>query len=306
MEKIVITTTSFGEYGNSCLEKCRRQGFEVTLNPYKRKVNQAELIDLAKEAVGLVAGTESITKGALLKLSKLRVISRCGAGMDSVDVEAAKELKIKVYNTPDAPTLAVAELALGLMLCLLRKINEMDSSLKHGKWEKKMGYLLGDKKVGIIGFGRIGRKIAELLEPFGCEIAYNDPFVEKTLSGLKNYPKDALLKWADIITLHVSTNGIILGEKEFRLMKKGAWLVNVARGGIINEAELYRGLKEGRIGGAALDVFQEEPYNGPLREFDNVILTPHVGSYAREARIKMEMQAVENLLKGLKEKKIKL
>src|SRR3989338_8013891 len=255
MEKIVITTTSFGEYDNSCLEKCRSQGLEIILNPYRRKVDQDELIGLAGEAGGLIAGTESITKDVLLRLCKLRVISRCGSGMDNVDIEAAKSLKIKLYNTPDAPTPAVAKLTLGLMICLLRKINEMDLSLKRGKWEKRMGNMLKDKKVGIIGFGRIGKKVAELLKPLGCETAYSDPFVKEGLSGLKNKPKESLLPWADIITLHASTDELILGGEEIRLMKKGAWLVNVSRGGAIDEASLYQALQEGRISGAALDVF---------------------------------------------------
>ena len=162
-----------------------------------------------------------------------------------------------------------------------------------------MGSILSDKKVGIIGFGRIGRKVAELLSSFGCEIAYVDPYVEDGIMGLSRLPMSKLLRWADIISVHVSGEDRLIGKDEIRMMKKEGLLINVSRGGVIDEDALYQALKEGYLSGAALDVFEQEPYKGPLKELDNTILTPHIGSYAKEARIKMEIQAVENLLKGL-------
>ena len=325
MNKIAITTTSFGEYESKPLEFLRKKGFEVILNPYRRKLKNSELIELCKDAVGIIAGTETLDAEVLQRLtqssplspqSSLKVISRCGVGLDNVDYKAAKRLGIKVFNTPDALTLAVAELTVGLILNLLRKINQMDISIKHSKWEKLMGNLLSGKIVGIIGFGRIGRKVTELLKPFGCEIRYYD--IEKELRdlGIKGFrdlgieglrDKDykrvelvELLKTSDIISIHVSSKEQIIGENEIRMMKKGAWLVNVSRGGVVDENALYRALKERYLAGAALDVFEQEPYTGPLQELNNVILTPHIGSYALEARIEMERQAVENLLKGLR------
>ena len=206
-----------------------------------------------------------------------------------------------MFNTPDAQTLAVAELTIVLILSLLRKINQAVISIKNRKWEKKMGSLLCGKKVGIIGFGKIGRKVAELLKSFHCEIAYCDPFVGKNILGCRNLPKEELLIWADIVSIHASAKEKILGEEELKTMRKGAWLINVSRGNAINESALYRYLKKGHLSGAALDVFKQEPYSGPLRELDNVVLTPHIGSYAKEARIRMEKEAVDNLLKGLRE-----
>jgi len=300
MSKIVITTTSFGEYDTSCLERCRSEGFDVVVNPYRRTVKPEELVELAKGAIGIIAGTEPITENVLTGLPQLKVISRCGAGVDNVDLKACQRMGIKIFSTPAAPTLAVAELTLGLILSLLRKVCQADNKVKSGKWQKPMGNLLSGKKVGIIGFGRIGRKLAELLEPFRCEIAYNDPSIEQRLSGFNGMPKEELLQWADIISLHVSTKDMILGEKELKLMKKGSWLINVSRGGTVDESALYSLLKEGQLSGAALDVFGQEPYMGLLKELDNVILTPHIGSYAKEARINMEREAVENLIKGLK------
>lgn len=299
MLKIAITTTSFGEYDSSPLDLCKAKGFEVILNPYKRQIQTDELIELCRDAIGLIAGTELISEEILLKLKSVKVISRCGAGLDNVDLAAAQRLGVKVFNTPNAPTLAVAELTVGLILNLLRKINRMDNLLRAGNWEKIMGSLLYQKNVGIIGFGRIGRKVAELLKPFDCQIAYADPFVKDGLLGLRQLPLADLLKWADIVSLHVSTKNKLLGEEEIRLMKETAWLVNVSRGGVVDEGALLLHLKEKKIAGAAIDVFENEPYEGALKELDNVVLTPHVGSYAKEARSRMEMEAVENMLEGL-------
>lgn len=313
MLKIAITTTSFGKYDKKPLEVLKNRGYEVIFNPYNRTLKGDEIIEICRNAVGIIAGTEQLDADILENLttpiypqssvidslSYLKVISRCGTGLDNVNLAAANRLGIKVFNTPDAPTLAVAELTVGLMLNLLRKINQADSAIRNGKWEKPMGNLLTGKKVGIIGFGRIGRKVAKLLVSFGCEIRYYDIRTEDEGLRTERVELDELLKTSDIVSLHVSSKEQIISKYEISLMKKGAWLINVSRGGVVDENALYRALKEGHLAGAALDVFEQEPYIGPLPELNNVILTPHIGSYALEARIEMERQAVENLLKGL-------
>jgi len=301
MKTIAISTTSFGEYDASAIDFLKSKDYKILLNPFGRKIKPEELVEFTKDAVGLIAGTEPIRECTISKLPKLKVISRCGAGLENVDLEAAKRFNIKVFNTPDAPTLAVAELTVGLILNLLRKINKMDSAIRGGQWQKLMGNLLLNKKIGIIGFGKIGKKVAELLKPFGCQIAYTDPKIKNTSGSFKNVSKEELLRWADIITIHASSTDKILGEKEFEALKKGAWIVNVSRGETVDEAALFKALKENNISGAAIDVFEEEPYCGRLKELDNVILTPHIGSYAKEARINMELEAVKNLIKGLQE-----
>lgn len=300
MKIIAISTASFAEYDRSPLELLEKGGYRIVVNPYGRKIKPEELVSLAKDAVGLIAGTESINECVILKLPKLKVISRCGAGLGNVDLEAARRFNIKVVNTPDAPTVAVAELTVGLMLNLLRKINQADAAIRLGEWRKLMGNLLLNKKIGIIGFGRIGKKVAELLKPFGCQIAYTDPNIKTVVRGFKNLPKRELLRWSDIITIHASSTDKILGEKEFNVVKKGAWLVNVSRGETVSEAALFRALKTNKISAAAIDVFEEEPYRGMLKKLDNVILTPHIGSYAKEARIGMELEAAKNLIKSFK------
>jgi len=296
------------------LEILEKEGYEAILNPYGRKLKKEEVIELCRNATGIIAGTERIDADTLEILAKnvvsqslnfnhqhtLKVVSRCGAGIDNVDIDTAERLGIKVFNTPDAPVLAVAELTVGLILDLLRKVSQMDKEFKDDKWQKRMGTLLFGKKIGIKGFGRIGKKIAELLIPFGCEVAYADPYVEDGMLGLKRLSLEELLDWADIISIHVSVSEKLIGEKEFKLIKKGAWLINTSRGGVADEAILYEYLKSGYLSGAALDVFEDEPYIGPLKELDNIILTPHIGSYAKEARVRMEMEAVENLIKGLR------
>lgn len=302
-EKIAVTLTSFAGYDPRPLEVLNKADLGVVTNPFKRKINGREILELCAGCAGILAGTEDYDKDILRKLGRLRVISRCGAGIENIDLEAAGKLGIRVFNTPDAPTLAVAELTLGLMLGLLRKTHQAHIAIKEGRWEKFMGNLLYGKKIGIIGFGRVGKKVAELLKSFSCQVSYADPFAQERLSGFKRLPKGELLRWADIISIHVSGKDKIIGATELSLMKKGSWLINTSRGGIVDEEALYQALKSRRLSGAALDVFEEEPYQGPLKELDNVILTSHIGSYAQEARIKMEKEAVENLIKGLKEAK---
>jgi len=174
-----------------------------------------------------------------------------------------------------------------------------DRCIRENAWQKTMGNLLYGKKVGIIGFGRIGKKVAELLKPFNCELAYCDPNVKNDLNNANKLELKNLLMWADIISIHVSSKEQILGQKELNNIKKGSWLLNLSRGGVVDENALYDLLKNNHLSGAAIDVFTQEPYAGSLRELENVILTPHFGSYAKEARIKMEKEAVQNLLTGL-------
>jgi len=304
-KKVLITTSTFGQFSEA-LRKLRSNDLKAIPNIYKRKVTEDELFNLlkAEKPAGLIAGTEQINAHTLREArGYLKVISRVGVGWDNIDHEAAASMGIKIYRTADAVTQAVAELALGLILDLLRKISCTDRNLRMRSWNKLMGNLLAGKKVGVIGFGRIGRRLTRLLKPFRVEIAYYDLSGKIKNSGVKSMSLERLLGWADIVTLHVSEKPnapAILNEKRLHLMKKGSWLINTSRGSVIDEKALYRALKSGRLAGAALDVFAQEPYAGKLSSLDNVVLTPHIGSYASEARAQMEMEAVDNLLKGFK------
>ena len=303
MKKVFISTSSFAKDDSRPMDLLKEAELEVYTNPYSRKLTEDEISDLLFGTDFLIAGTEPLTQRVLESAEKLKIISRCGVGMDNVDLKAAAQLGIMVFNTPYGPTLSVAELTIGLMLDLLRRVTMMDREIRAGTWKKRMGNLLRGKRVGIIGFGKIGQKVAELLIPFGAEIAYCD--VCTCQCSIEASPKqiDEILTWADIVTLHCSAKGgggLLLGKEELARMRQGSWLVNASRGGLVDEEALYFALKEGHLSGAALDVFDKEPYAGPFTKMDNVILTPHIGSYAKEGRIEMEIQATKNLLDAIK------
>jgi D-3-phosphoglycerate dehydrogenase len=307
--KILISTSSFNTNSEAFI-LLKKKRFEVILNPYKRKLSESEIKEMLPGIDGLIAGLEPITKDVLNHADNLKVISRCGAGIDNVDLEAAKCFGIKVYSTPDAVTQAAAELTIGLMFNILRNISAGDRLIRSGAWTKQMGNLLYGKTLGILGLGRIGKKIVELLQPFGLkylarDIAPNNEFAVKY--SVRYCCLDDILREADIITIHLPYEASLdklIGERELNLMKENAVLINASRGGLIDEDALYTALRQKRIAGAAIDAFASEPYSGKLRELDNIILTPHVGSYAREVREKMESEAVANLLTGLEGNKI--
>ena len=301
--KIIIGPSSFAELDKTPLELLLSAGYVVVDNPYKRKLTKEEIVELLKEdVIGLIAGLEPLGREVLQK-SNLKVISRVGSGLSNVDMKAAKELDIEVLNTPYGPTTAVAELTIGAMLSLIRMISLMDKNLHNGKWTKKIGTQLEGKTVVIVGYGRIGRKVASLLSPFNVNLLVVDPFIQEPIDDISVVPLEEALPKAEIITLHSSGEDCILGEKEFQLIKPGAFVLNAARGSLIDEAALIHALEDGRMRGAWLDTFSQEPYAGRLTRYPQVVLTPHVGSYTRECRKGMEMEAVQNLIDVLKKKK---
>ena len=298
--KVAITTSTFAEFSEEPLSMLASNNIAWVLNPYGRKLTEEEAIDLLQGCVGVAAGTEPLTARVMDGLPELKVISRCGTGMDNVDQKAARERGIAVCNTPMGPTLAVAELTLGYALDLMRQISRMDRELRSGTWKKRMGNTLQGKKLGVIGFGRIGSAVAELFASLGVEVAFSDLIVAS--DRFSKMAVEELLAWADIISLHCTKDAgecSLLNMEQLRIMKPGSWIINASRGGLIDEGALYEMLQSGHLAGAAIDVFEREPYDGPLKELDNVILTPHIGSYARESRIQMEIDTIKNLLSCL-------
>ena len=298
--QVSITPFPFAAHSEEPLKLLENAGLRYSLNPLARKLSADEAIRQLSGCVGVIAGTEPLTRGVLERCRDLRVISRLGAGMDNVDMKAAAELGITVRNTPFGATRAVAELTLGLMLNLVRRVTELDRAVRSGQWKEGMGWLLEGKKVGIVGFGRIGQSVAQVVTCMGCEVAYSDLRAVST-----KYPQmelEALLGWADIVTLHCSQSDPVcslISKNRLQTMKKGAWLINAGRGGLVDEQGLFELLRSGHLQGAAIDCFGREPYDGPLTELPNVILTPHIGASAREGRIRMEIDAVKNLLEAL-------
>lgn len=300
--RVLISTSTFAKYDEQPLRILEHHNINYTLNPYGRKLSSEELLDLAKEHDGVIAGTELYSSDVLEKLPHLKIISRCGVGMDTVDTDVCESLGIKYNNTPTSVTPAVAELTLGLILALSRKICLMNHDVKIGEWNKVMGNLVNKKTIGIIGLGRIGKYLAKLLSPFGVEIIAYDVFQDEEWADQNNVryvELDELMRRSDIITLHLpysKDNHHIINKDRLSLMKNNSCLINIARGGLVDEEYLYMILEDGSICGAALDVFETEPYLGKLRDLQNVILTPHVGSYAMEARVSMELEATNNLI----------
>jgi D-3-phosphoglycerate dehydrogenase len=305
VQKVLISPSSFGQCGTEPLDLLTKAGFDPIINPYGRRLTAEEVVGLAHECIGIVAGLEPLNRNVLDQLPTLRCISRVGVGVDNVDLQTAAAKGVEVRNTPNGPTQAVAELTIGLVLALLRRIPHADHNLRDGVWQKEMGALLHEKTVGVVGLGRIGRRVAELFLALGCIVVATDPIQDQEwLKGhsVSMIPLDNLLSHCDIITLHLAHEpgaGPIIGEEEIARMKKTAFLINMARGEVLDENALYNALNEERIRGAALDVFSVEPYHGPLVKLDNVVLTPHLGPYAREGRLRMEVAAVQNLLNVL-------
>lgn len=301
MPTILATTSSFGSACPAAVELLRAAGFDLAVNPHGRKLTSAELLELLARhrPVGLLAGTEPVTAEAIeAARGFLRVISRVGVGWDNVDHEAARAAGIPVRRTEGVLDDAVAELALGFMLDALRHISRHDRDLRQGVWKKRLGGLLRGRVVGVVGFGAIGRRVAELVRAFGAQVIFSDVRPVDSPLGQQRDLSD-LLREADIVTLHASGSGCLIGVEELVLVKPGVIFVNTARGGMIDEAALAAALAEGRVGCACLDVFEQEPYAGPLLAAPNTVLTAHIGSYAAEARERMERLAVENLLAEL-------
>lgn len=294
-QKILIGPSTFGALDRSPVSKLQEHGFEVIDNPYKRKYSKQELIDLLPGVTGLIAGLETLDREVMAG-SQLKVISRCGAGMSNVDLKAAEELGILVRNTPEAPAIAVSELTLGCLLALLRQVVKMNGSLHEKKWNKVIGRQLKDMQVTVVGYGNIGKKVARLLTAFGARVAAVDPRFSVMVEGIPVITLAQALKRSDAITLHCSGDKCLLGADEFSVMKKGVFILNAARGGLIDEKALKDALDSGLVAGAWLDTFENEPYAGVLCDHPQVILTPHAGSYSLECRLAMETEAVDNLI----------
>ncbi len=305
MPTIAISTSSFARHDPRPLEMLREAGYEVRLNPHGRRLGRAETLELLDGVVGLVAGTETLDRQVMTAATELRAIARCGTGVDNLDHDAAAERGIALRSTPEPPAEAVAELTLAGILALLRHLPAADRDLRAGRWHKPMGHLLRGRTVGLVGLGRVGKRLVELLTPFSCSILATDPMPDEWFGerhGIRFVELDRLLAKADIVSLHLAPpkgGETLLDGKRLALLKPEAILVNTARGGLVDEAALYDLLAAGRLAGAFLDVFADEPYQGPLSELSQVLLSPHIGSYAVETRVRMETEAAEQLLAAL-------
>ena len=305
--KVFITTIPFGDKNKLPLEMLDTCGIEYLINPLGRKPTENELIEMISDFDVVIAGTESISKKVIDRSNKLKMISRVGIGLDGVDLIAAKERGIKVSYTPDAPAPAVAEFTMGLILSLLRSTHVSNAQLHKGEWKRISGRRFSDITLGIIGVGRIGSHVIRRTKPFGTpRFLVNDIDTESQNNldfKLEWASKDIIYREADIICLHLPLTkhtSNMIGEKELLSMKKNASIINVSRGGIINEQDLYEVMKSGHLSGAALDVFETEPYSGKLSEIERCILTPHIASMSIDCRSRMEIEASEEVVRFFK------
>ena len=301
--KVFVSTHPFAEVSSDPLELMKEKGIEVELNPYGRKIRCEELIKHIRDKDFLIAGTETLDREILDCAPNLKLIARVGIGIDGIDFDETKKKDILVTYTPDAVTNAVAELTICNILNLARAIPSIDRGMRNGKWVRPAGFELRGKKVGIIGFGRIGQSVAKLLYGFSCVLYANDISPDQEIASkfdVKFASKSFIYQECDIITIHIPKTPLtekLITENVLKVMKKSALLLNTSRGGIVDEDDLYQALKNGIIMGAALDVYEREPYiSERLCELDNVILTCHSGSCTNEARYLMELGAAREVV----------
>ncbi|MEM1588927.1 MAG: phosphoglycerate dehydrogenase [Candidatus Bathyarchaeia archaeon] len=307
--KVYITSRSFGQFSEEAL-KLIKSVAEVERNPYGRAMTEEELLSVVKGVDGLIVGNDKINKKVIECAKNLKIIARHGVGVDNIDLKAATDNNIIVTYTPHVNADAVADFTMGLILSLARNIPQAYVSIRQGKWEaiKFMGVDVCGKTLGVIGLGEIGYRVAKRARGFDMKILYwsrnRKVSIEKELSA-QYVSLETLLRESDFITIHLAltdeTRGMI-GKKELELMKKTAYLINTARGPIVDEKALCEALKEGRIAGAAVDVYDKEPpdADNPLLRLDSVIATPHIAAYSRETMIKMDMMNAEDIVKFFK------
>ena len=306
MPKALITTVPFADKDPLPLQLLDKAGIDYLINPIGRKLKENELAELISDFDVLIAGTEPITEKVIRQAKNLRLISRVGIGLDSVNLLAAEKCGIQVSYTPDAPAPAVAELTIGMMLTLLRHVHVASSQMHEGFWHRYFGRRISEITIGIIGAGRIGRGVIERLSSFNPnKILVNDtPDKMECLSmpGIQSASKEQIYSMADIISLHIpltaQTKNMIRYE-HLKKFKNDAIIINTSRGGIINEVDLARVLNEGHLSAAAVDVFEKEPYDGDLASIERCLLTSHMGSMSVDCRTRMEIEATEEVVRFL-------
>jgi len=307
MSNVLITTVPFGDKNRLPLDLLEKNNIDYLINPFNKKLTEDELAGMVKDFDVIIAGTEPITKKVMDAATNLKMISRVGIGLDSVDLLESEKQNIMVSYTPDAPAPAVAELTMGLMLTLLRSAHLSNMEMHNGKWHRFFGRRLSEVTIGIIGTGRIGTGVLRHLQGFNPpRILLNDidpdHKLDQKFSNIEWADKESIYKQADIITIHtpltVKTKNSVKKE-QLLSMKEDAIIINTARGGIINEHDLYNVMQTGHLSGAAIDVFDFEPYNGKLKEIQRCILTAHMGSMSIDCRTRMEIEATEEAVRFL-------
>lgn len=301
-KKVLITSRSFGKISDEPLGILKEAGFEVTL--MGRNFKQEEFEEAIPEYDALIIGAHAFPEETMERCPALKIICKHGAGLDNIHLEKAKELGIAVCNVPGTNANAVADLTFGLMLAVARNIVCTDRWVHAGKWQTAIGVDLCFKTLGLMGFGAIARNVARRAKGFGMKVLAFDPYVKELPEEFQDYVRlcgrDEALTGCDFLSLHLplteETRGMI-GAGELARMKKGAYVINCARGGIVSEQALYEALVSGHIAGAAMDVSETEPMDvdSPLLRLENVVVTPHIGMYSREAIGAVSLSCARNV-----------
>jgi D-3-phosphoglycerate dehydrogenase len=303
--EVLVEAQPFSAFDRAPMDKLKASGMRV-VDLRGSGVNDDSFIEALKQADAILCGNDlQVNDDLFAKAPKVKAIAKLGVGLDTVDLEAASRRGVIVFHTPGANNQAVADHTFALILSLARKIRYCDQSLREKRWEhtRIMGVEIWQKTIGIIGLGAIGRCVALRARGFQMKIVACDPYWPAEFAAeqeIEQLPLDELLRVSDIVTVHAPLtpeNRELINARTLGLMKPAAFLINAARGGIVNETDLCQALKTGRIAGAGLDVFEQEPpYDSPLLELENVVLTPHTAAFTQEAMNAMSMGVVEQLI----------
>jgi len=304
--KILIATRSFGSTSPKPFEVITEAGFEYLRADMSQEMDENRLIRSLQGVSGAIVGVVPMTARVMENAPDLKVVSMHGVGVDHIDLEAAARLGILIANCPGANDQPVADLTVGLMIAAARNIPIVDRELRQGGWGRYQGSELWDKTLGLVGFGRIGRGVAKRALGFDMQVLVYDPYVDPKqadMNGVKLTNLDDVIAISDFISLHcplTPETHHIIGKTQFERMKANAYLINTARGGLVDEGALYTALREKRIAGAALDVFADEPpTDSPLLTLDCVVVTPHIGAHTRESIERMGVMAAQNVVRTL-------
>lgn len=305
--RIFIATSSFLDLNNDPTDLLKKNSIDYFFNEKGRTLTENEILNYLTDCDGVIAGTEKYNTNLLEKLTKLKVISRLGVGTDNIDLGKAESEGIKVISCKTSPIESVSEIIIAALIMLSRNITPMMNSLKDKKWEKRMGNLISNRNLGIVGLGKIGKKLVQQSKGFGLSYyAYDENQDEEFAKKfeVKYVSLEKLFEKSDFISLnipltHKTEN--ILNRDAFLKMKRKPIIVNTSRGELIDEDDLGEALKSGQISSVFLDVFRDEPFKSDkLLELDNFYGTPHIGAYAEETRSMLELEAVENLIREIK------
>jgi D-3-phosphoglycerate dehydrogenase len=308
MHNVLVTARIFGQISDQAFDVFRRNGLKVVPNPYRgKKLSEIELIELIGGIDALVSGLDPVTVKVIGASDQLKVISTFGTGFDHIDVKAATKKGIVVANTPAVNSDAVADMTFAMMLAVARRIPFAFDQVKEQKWPLIIGVEVCNKTLGLIGLGQIGKRVALRAAGFNMKILANEKFRDESFINekkIKLVPLNQLLRESDFVSIHVpltpETKNLI-GPDQFEIMQSTAFLINTARGGIVDENALYDALKSGKIAGAAFDVLKEEPLKERrLLELKNFIVTPHISAFTREAIEKTEKLSAQNVVDVLK------